>query len=98
MTPDAGGKAPESSVLRAELNKIDAIGLKTPHAQRMAQALKDTPLPEKVSPGGAVGFYGAHSSYTPGMNLDLENNLPSCIWDTFAEIDVQVANYVKSQF
>ncbi len=46
---------PEAAHLRAELNKIDSLGLKEAQAQRMADALKDTPLPDKVSPGTYYG-------------------------------------------
>ncbi len=42
-----GGKVPESARLRADLNLVDARGLKSADAVRAAQALRDTPLPHK---------------------------------------------------
>ena len=71
-SPESGGKIPESALLRVELNKIDSIGLGDPHAQQIAHALEDTPLPERVDPhgsyppppphGGVPGGFGGFSA------------------------------------
>ena len=51
LSPEDGGKVPESAHLRAELNKVDAMGLGKIEAQRISEALKNTPLPEKLTAG-----------------------------------------------
>ena len=60
VAPESGGKVPEAAHMRIELNKIDAMGFNDPHALRMVDALKDTPLPEKVSVGLPPAPHGYH--------------------------------------
>ena len=62
VDPDHGGKAPESALLRAELNRVDAMGLNEDAAQQMVDSLKDMPLPEKASPPEPAG---PHSGFLP---------------------------------
>ena len=43
-----GGKVPESHYHREEFNKLDAQGLKEPHAKVMSERLKNKKLPQKM--------------------------------------------------
>ncbi len=52
VAPETGGKVPEAAHMRIELNKVDAMGFNDPHALRMVDALRDMPLPERVTPHG----------------------------------------------
>jgi hypothetical protein len=68
--PEDGGKAPESGLLRVEINKIDSLGIQDPRAQRISAALVNTPLPDRVDPHGysdhpyadPTGYGGYHPS------------------------------------
>ncbi|XP_059085432.1 uncharacterized protein LOC131882333 isoform X3 [Tigriopus californicus] len=67
VNPADGGKVPESAHLRLELNKLDSLGLKDEEGIRMSDALKDTPLPDKLSgAGGPSSFAGGPSSFVGG--------------------------------
>ncbi len=70
VDPTLYGKVPEAALLRAELNKIDAIGLADPHAKQIAHALVNTPLPDAVDPHHASPIPhdagGSYAGHQPG--------------------------------
>ena len=79
VDPEMGGKTPESSQLRSELNRIDSDGLNVRSSQTMVDALKDMPLPDRasahISDGPHSGPASSHS--LPPLGLSYLASQPS---------------------